>query len=81
MKSPTKILTAIALAIPGGMAGFFLGLLAINFFPDQCVTTGISTICENPVHLFGWDGYEATGMIGLTLGAVLAPGLFLYKTR
>lgn len=77
MKSSTKILTAVALVIPGAIAGFVLGILAINFFPDQCVTTGISTVCENPIGFFGLDGYEATGVIGLLVGAVVAPATFL----
>lgn len=80
MKSSTKILVAVALVIPGAVVGFVLGFLAINFFPDQCVTTGISTICENPVHLFGWDGYEATSVIGLIIGAIVAPGAFLFAS-
>ena len=79
MKSSTKILTAAALVIPGAVAGFVLGILAINFFPDQCVTTGISTICENPIHLFGWDGYEATGVIGLAIGMIFVPSVFLIR--
>lgn len=77
MKSSTKIVAAVALVIPGAIVGFVLGFLAINFFPDQCVTTGISTVCENPIHLFGWDGYEATSVIGLAIGMILAPSVFL----
>lgn len=77
MKSPTKILTAVALVIPGAIVGFVLGVFTINFFPDQCVTTGISTVCTNPVSLFHLDGYEATGFIGLLVGAIAAPVTFL----
>lgn len=77
MKKSTKIFAAVALVIPGAVVGFVLGMLAINLIPDQCVTTGISTICENPIGFLGLDGYEATGVIGLLLGAIGAPAAFL----
>ncbi len=85
MKSSTRILAAVALAVPGAIAGFVLGLLAINFVPDQpCVTTktatGVSTICESSIGLFGLDGYEATGVIGLAIGAIAVPAGFLAFT-
>lgn len=76
MKKSTKILAAVALIVPGAIVGFVLGMLAINFVPDQCVTTGISTICENPITLFGRGGYEATGPIGSVIGAIGAPLVF-----
>lgn len=77
LKRSTKIFAAVALVVPGAIAGFVLGMLAINFIPDQCVTTGISTICESPITLFGRGGYEATGPIGLVIGAIAAPVIFL----
>ncbi|MDP4008711.1 MAG: hypothetical protein Q8P68_05975 [Candidatus Peregrinibacteria bacterium] len=60
----------------GAIFGFILGLLAINFIPDQCVIEGISTICQNPFEFLGLIGWEGTSALGFMIGAAI--GLLAY---
>ena len=70
------ILTIPLFALVGAIAGFMFGMSAINFIPDQCVTEGISTICQNPFEFLGLIGWEGTSALGFMTGAVI--GLLAY---
>ena len=63
------IMSAFALTIGGLIAGFIVGMGAINWYPDQCFDGQCFTF-------FHWVGYEATGMFGSLVGALL--GLLVY---
>ncbi len=81
LSKPKKIIFLI-LTIPlvtliGAVIGFMLGMYAINFIPDQCITEGITTICQNPFKFMGLIGWEGTSAFGLISGAILSLVAFL----
>ncbi len=81
LSKPEKIIFLI-LTIPlptiiSAFVGFSLGMYAINFIPDQCVTEGISTICQNPFNFLGLIGWEGTTALGLIVGAIVFPVIYL----
>ncbi len=69
-KSPS-IFGASLFMLAGGFAGLFLGMLAINFFPDTCTTQGITTTCGTPFEFLGFAGYNGTALLGVLIGAVI----------
>ena len=80
--SKQKKIIFLILTIPlsiliGGVIGFSMGMYAINFIPDQCVTEGISTICQNPFNFMGLIGWEGTSALGLIAGAIISVVLYM----
>lgn len=47
-------------------------MFAINFFPDTCVTQGITTTCGSSFEFLGQTGYFGTALFGAMIGSVLA---------
>ena len=67
-------ISTITLSIPIGAAfGFFIGLVSITFIPSCCNDTG----CQSCLEFNGLIGYEASGILGLWLGAILIPLIYI----
>lgn len=75
LSKPRKIVL-LSIIIPlsvlfGWIVGWILGLYAINFFPEKCVTQGMTTTCGNSFEFLGQSGYLGTSLLGALIGSIL----------
>jgi len=75
------LILTVLLSIPIGAAiGFMIGLMATTFIPQCCTDQG----CHSCLQWNGLVGYQASGIIGVYVGAFLIPllsVLFLIHRR
>ena len=81
MKKFFTILGVPVFTLVGGVIGFILGIVAINFIPDKCITQGITATCQNPFEFMGLVGWIGTSFLGLIIGALIGLASYFVFTR